>query len=153
TTAAITTAAAVPQKSRRSAQLTTSLLRLALDAQPGVRHGVEAIEPDVFTALLAATESLGRLVEAPQGLIHVPKVAAFLGGEQERLFALHRVGTLVGHVERVAREVAVGRLEARVEGLAIMAELLHHALPLLPQSLLAVGELLLAQPALRSLRL
>src|SRR5439155_6102380 len=152
TTSATTTAAAVPQKSRRSAPLTIFLLRLALDAQPGVGQGVEPIEPDRLAALLAAAEPLGRLVEAAQRLGHVPKVAAFRGREQERLLALHRIGPLVGHMEGVAREVAVGRLQARVEGLAVVAQLLHHALPLLQQALLEVGELLLVQTALGRLR-
>src|SRR5204863_4436922 len=64
------------------------------------------------------------------------------------LLALHRVGALIGHVEGVAREVAVGRLQTRVEGLVVVAELLHHPGALLVETLLEVGELLLVQTAL-----
>src|SRR2546422_11314906 len=49
------------------------------------------------------------------------------------------------HVERVARQVAVGRLEARVEGLVVVAELLHHAAPLFQQPLLEMGQLFLVE--------
>src|SRR5262245_36502893 len=114
-----TIAATVPQNSRRSAPLPILFLALALDAAPRVRQGVEPVEPDLFAALLAAAERFGRLVETAQGLVHVPEVAAFLRREQERLLALHRVSPLVGHVERVARQVAVGRLQARVERLVV----------------------------------
>src|SRR3989449_8016105 len=44
------------------------------------------------------------------------------------------------HVERVARKVAVGRLEARIEGLAVVAEILHHAATLFQQPLLRSEE-------------
>src|SRR2546430_7195012 len=70
---------------------------------------VESLESDLFAALLALAEFLRRLEQAPQGLVHVPEVAPFLRGEQEGLLALHGVGALIRHVERVAREVAVGR--------------------------------------------
>src|SRR5260370_28324533 len=60
--------------------------------------------------------------------------------------ALHGVVPVVRHVERIAREIPVGRLQARVEGLAVVAELLHHAGALLLESLLKVGQLLLAEP-------
>src|SRR5438034_11070983 len=69
-------------------------------------------------------------------------------GEQEGLLALHGVGALIRHVERVAREVAVGRLQAGVEGLVVVAELLHHPSALLVETLLQVGQLLLAQAPL-----
>src|SRR5437773_1803908 len=143
-----TTPAAVPQNSRRSAPLAIFLFRLALDAETRVRQGVEAVEADVLAALLALAELLGGLVQAPQRFVHMPEVAPFLRREQERLLALHRVRALVGHVERVAGEVSVGRLQAGVEGLAVVAELLHHAGPLLEQPLLEVLELLLAEAAL-----
>src|SRR5256886_1071399 len=92
--------------------------------------------------------SIRRLEQPPQRLVHVPEVAPFLRGEQERLLALHGVGALIGHVERVAREVAVGRLQARVERLIVVAELLHHPGALLVEALLEVGQLLLAQATL-----
>src|SRR5256885_665766 len=148
TRSAATTAPAVVQNRRRSAAFPIFFLRFALDAQPGVRERVEPLESDLFAALLALAEFLRRLEQAPQRLVHVPEVAPFLRGEQERLLALHGIGALVGHVERVAREVAVGRLQARVEGLIVVAKLLHYPGALLVEALLEVGELLLAQAAL-----
>src|ERR1700747_3106980 len=145
---ATTIAAAVPQNTRRSATLAIFLLGLALDAEPRVRERVEPLEHDVLPALLALAEFLGRLIQPPQGLIDVPQIAALLRREQERLLALHGVGALVGHVERVAREIAVRRLQARVERLVVIAELFHHAGALLEQSLFEVGELFLAQATL-----
>src|SRR5216683_777619 len=120
TRSATTTAPAVVQNSRRSAAFSIFFLRFALDAQAGV----------------------------PQRLVHVPEVAPLLRGEQERLLALHGVGTLIGHMERVAREVPIGRLQARVEGLVVVAELLHHPGALLVEALLQVGQLFLVQAAL-----
>src|SRR6266536_2998725 len=143
---ATTTNAAVPQNRRRSASFAIFFLRLALDAQPRGRQGVEPFEADLLAALLAPAELLGGLVQPPQRLVHVPEVAPLLRSEQERLLALHGVGALIGHVERVARQVAVRRLQARVERLAVVAELLHHASALFQQSLLQVAELLLVQP-------
>src|SRR3989442_12921218 len=111
---AATPGAAVTQNSRRSAAFAIFFLGLALDAQPRVGQRIEPLEPDLLAALLAFPELLGSLVQPPQRLVHVPQVAALLGGEQERLLALHGVGPLVRHVERVARQVAVGRLEAQI---------------------------------------
>src|SRR5690242_6380982 len=145
TRSATTTAAAVPQNSRRSAPLAIFFLRLALDAQPGVRQRIEPLEQDVVPALLALAELLWRLIQSAQGLIHVPEIAAFLRGEEERLLPLHGVGALVRHVEGIAREVAVRGLEARVEGFVVIPELLHHPGALLEQALLEVGQLLLVQ--------
>src|SRR5256712_5366273 len=142
-----TTPAAVAQNSRRSAPLPICLLRLALDAQPRVRERVQPVEADVLAALLALAEFLGGLVQAAQRLVHVPEVAPFLRGEQKRFLALHRIGALVGHVERIAREVPVRRLQAGVERLAVVPQLLHDARPLLEQSLLEVLELFLAEAA------
>src|SRR2546422_6425511 len=85
-----TTAVAVPQNSRRSAAFTIFLFGLALDAQAGMRERIETVEPDRFPTLLATAEALGRAVQAPQRLVHMPEVAAFLRREQELLFALHR---------------------------------------------------------------
>src|SRR5205823_1045927 len=120
----------------------------ALDAEPRVRQGVEPLEQDVLAALLAFAELLGGLVQPPQGLVDVPQIATFLRGEQERLLALHGVRALVRHMERVAREIAVRRLQARVERLVVIAELFHHPGALLEQSLFEVGQLLLAQATL-----
>src|SRR5881296_2824765 len=82
-------------------------------------------------------------------LWHVPEVAALLRREQERLLPLHGVGPLVRHVERVAREIAVGGLEARVEGLAVIPELLHHPGALFEQALLEMRQLLLVEALAR----
>src|SRR6266513_2025973 len=140
-----TTAIAVPQNSRRSAALTIFLFRLALDAEPCVRQRVEPIESDHLPALLAAAEALGRAVEPAQRLIHVPEIAAFLRREEKLLLALHRVGALISHVEGVAREVPVGSLQARVERLPVVAQLLEHAGALFEQPLLEMGQLLLVE--------
>src|SRR6266404_7093868 len=148
TRSAATTAPAVVQNSRRSAALAIFFFRFALDAQPGVRQRVEPLEADLVAALLALAEFLRRLKQSPQRLVHVPEVAPFLRGEQERLLALHGVGALIGHVERVAREVPVGRLETRVEGLIVVAELLHHPRALFVEPLLQVGQLFLVERAL-----
>jgi hypothetical protein len=50
-------------------------------------------------------------------------------------------------VEGVAREVAVGRLQARVERLTVVAELLDDAGAFLEQPLLEMGQLLLIEDA------
>src|SRR5881227_3211390 len=149
---ATTSAAAVPQNTRRSTTLAIFLLGLALDAEPCMRQRVEPLEQDVLPALLTLAELLGRLIQPPQGLVDVPEIAALLRGEQERFLTLHGVGALVRHVERVAREVAVRRLQTRVEGLVVIAELLHHPGALLEQTLFQVGQLLLAQATLGRLR-
>src|ERR1043165_5636659 len=144
----MTTAAAVPQNSRRSAAFTIFLFRLALDAEPRVRQRVQTIEADLLAALLALAEALGRLVQPAQRFVHVPQVAAFLRREQECFLPLHRVGALVGHMEGIAREISVGGLQARVERLAVMAQLLDHAGPLLEQPLLEMAQLFLVEAAL-----
>src|SRR2546427_10698973 len=100
----VTMPSTVPQNRRRLAALSILFLRLALNAQAGVRQRVESIEADFLAALLALPELVRILVQAPQRLVHVPQVAALLRSEQERLFALHRIGALVRHVERIARE-------------------------------------------------
>ena len=87
---------------------------------------------------------LGSAVEPAQRLVDVPEEAALLAREEERLLALHGVGALVGHVERIGREIAVGRLRRGVERLAVLAELLEHAAALIEQTLLEVRQQLLA---------
>src|SRR5262249_4403885 len=138
-------ATAVPKNSRRSAAFTIFLSGLALDAQAGMGERVEAVESDRVAALLAAAEFLGRAVQPAQRLVHVPEIAPLLRREQKRLLALHRVGALIGHVEGVAREVAVGGLQARVERFAVMAQLLDDAGALFQQPLLEMGQLLFVQ--------
>src|SRR3989442_7942855 len=148
-----TTPTAVTQNSRRSAALSIFLFGLALDAEAGVWEGVEAIESDRIAALLAAAEALGRTVQPAQRLVHVPEVAPFLRREQKRLLALHRVGALIGHVEGIAREIAVGGLEARVERFAIVAQLLDDAGALFEQPLLKMGQLLFIEATTLGLHL
>src|SRR6188508_1019440 len=144
-----TTIPAAVQKIQRSepavdsAALPIFLFLLAGDAQPRVRERVEALEVDLLTALVAMAELLRRAVEAAERLVHVPEIAAFLRGEEELLLPLHGVGALVRHVERVGRQIAVGRLQRGVEGLVVVAQLLHHARPLFEESLLEVRQLLL----------
>src|SRR5262245_57723734 len=117
----------VPQNRRRLAALSILFLGLAVDAEPRMGQRVEPVEADLLAALLALAEFFGRLVQPPQRLVHVPEITSFLRREQEGLFPLHRVGSLVGHVERVAGQIAVGGLEARIEGFVVVPELLHHA--------------------------
>src|SRR5574341_1179178 len=56
-----------------------------------------------------------------------------------------RVGALIGHVEGVAREIAVRSLEARVERLTVVTQLFDHPRALFEQPLLEMGQLLLVQ--------
>src|SRR5512135_1350208 len=107
------TAATTPANRRRSAVLAILLFFLAVDAQPRVRQRVEALGRDLLAAALALAVLLGRGVQAPQRLVDVPEEAPFLRRHEERLLALHRVGALVGHVERVGRQVAVRGLQRR----------------------------------------
>src|SRR6187397_2698586 len=92
---------------RGSAAFTIFLFLLAGDAEPGMRQGVQAFEVDLLAALLAVTELFRIAIEPPQRLVHMPEIPALLGGEEELLLPLHRVGTLIRHMERIGREVAV----------------------------------------------
>src|SRR5579884_3788530 len=65
---------------------------LAVDAIAGVRQRVESLERDLVAALVTAAKVVGIANEAPQRFIDVPEEPAFLAREQERFFALHRVG-------------------------------------------------------------
>src|SRR5204863_8163463 len=82
-----------------------------------------------------------------------PPVPPFLRREQKLLLALHRVGALIGHVEGVAREIPVGRLEARVERLTVVAQLLDDAGALFEQPLLEMGQLLFIEATTLGLHL
>src|SRR5215468_2006691 len=73
----------------------------------------------------------------------MPEEPAFLAGEQERLLTLHGVGPLIGHVERVAAQVAVGGLRRRAKSFVSTTKLFEHALPLVEKTLLEVQERLL----------
>src|SRR2546430_14155724 len=108
---------------------------------------------DQLAALLAAPEPLGRAVQPAQRLVHVPQVPPFLRREQKLLLALHRVRALIGHVEGVAREIPVGRLEARVERLTVVAQLLDDTGALFEQPLLEMGQLLFIEATTLGLHL
>src|SRR3990172_8386683 len=138
-----TTLAATPQKSRLLAPFTVFLLRLALDAQPGVRQRVESLEPHFLAALMALAVFLRRQIETAQGLVHVPQVTALLRGKQELFLPLHRIRALIGHVEGVGGQIAVVTLERRIERLPVVAQLLHHPGPLFPESSFVMGHLFL----------
>src|SRR5215213_4575764 len=93
--------------------LSIFLALLARDAVARVRQRVEPLEGNVFAAVVALPEGLGRLVQPPERLVDVPEEAPFLAGEEERLLALHGVGALVRHVEGVRTQVATGLLLTR----------------------------------------
>src|SRR5690242_3475863 len=115
-----------------------------------MREGVQTIECDLVPALMTFTEAFRCAIESPQRLVDVPEETSFLTREKERLFALHRVGSLIGHVERIAAQIPVRRLRCRAEGFVSPAELLEYALALLLQTLLEVLQHLLVH-ALRLL--
>src|SRR3954469_7605411 len=95
-----TTSTSVPQK-RGGLALALSIFfaLLALDAISGVRQGVETLERYLLSAVVALTELFGIPIQTAKRLVDVPEEASFLTGEQKRLFALHRVRTLIRHVE------------------------------------------------------
>ena len=107
-----------------------------------MRQGVESLESDVFPTLVALAEGFGRLVEPAQRLVDVKEEPPFLRGEQERFFALHRIGALIGHMERVGTGVAVG-FAIRTEGFPVVPQLLQHALPFFEQTLFEMLQVLL----------
>jgi hypothetical protein len=73
----------------------------------------------------------------------VPEEPTLLAREEERLLALHGVGALVRHVEGVRGELAEAAVWVLPNVSPWWPELLEHALALLEQALLEVGELLL----------
>src|SRR2546423_10940632 len=95
-----TTAMSVPQK-RRVLYLPFSIFfaLLALNAISGVWQRIEPLEADLPTAIVTLAELLGIPVKAAQRFVDVPEESSFLAGKQERLFTLHRIGALIGHVE------------------------------------------------------
>src|SRR5688500_9989145 len=131
--------------------LSIFLTLLAGDAQARVWQRVEAVEVDVLAAAVALPERLRRAVQPSQGFVDVPEKPTLLGREEKRLLALHRVRSLIGHVEGVRAQVAVRRLRRCAERLAVVAQLLQDTLPLLEQALLEVCEGLLGH-GLRLLR-
>src|SRR3954462_11417144 len=95
-----TTVISVPQK-RGGLGLALSIFfaLLALDAVPGVRQRVETLEAYLPAAVVTFSELFRIPIEPAQRLVDMPEKATFLAGEKKCLFALHRVGALIGHVK------------------------------------------------------
>src|SRR5205809_1553705 len=106
-----TTAMIIAENSRRLA-LRIFLALLALDAIPCMRQRIKTLESNLLAAVVTLAERFRRLVEAAQRLIDMPEETSLLACKEKRLFALHRVRALIGHVERVGAQVAVGCLLA-----------------------------------------
>jgi hypothetical protein len=62
---------------------------------------IEPLEVDLLPTLQAVPELLRGAEEPAERLVDVPEVAPFLGGKEELLLPLHRVGPLVRHVEGI----------------------------------------------------
>src|SRR3979409_1470459 len=116
-----TVASAAQANTCRSAPFAIFLFLLAGDTQSGMGQGVQALKIDLLPALLAVAELVGGAVQPAQRLVHVPEIAAFLGSKEKLLLPLHRIGSLVRHVKRIGGEIAIGRLQRRVEGLVVIA--------------------------------
>src|SRR4029077_4002742 len=139
-----TTVISVPQKrGGLGLALSIFLALLALDTVPGVRERIEPLEADLPPAIVTLAELLRIAIEPAEGFVDVPEETAFLAREQERLFALHCVGALIGHVEGVCAQIAVRTLRCRSESLVVVPQLLQDALPLFEQSLLEMLQALL----------
>src|SRR3954454_7217054 len=128
---------------RGSAAFAIFLFLLAGDAKARMGQGVQPFEVDLLAALLAVTELLGIAIEPPQRLVHMPEIPTLLRGEEELLLPLHCIGSLIRHMEGIGREIAVGGLERSVEGLVVVAQLLHDAGALLHEALLEMAQLFL----------
>src|SRR3954462_1017047 len=132
-----TTRRSVPQKRGRLAlPFSIFFALLALDAVSGVRQRVETLECDLLSAVMALAKLFRRPVKTAKGFVDMPEETSLLAGEKECLLALHRVRSLIGHVEGVGAEVAVRALRRGTERLVIVTELLQHAFALFHQSLL-----------------
>src|SRR5688500_15363524 len=87
------------------------LFLLAGDAQARMRKRIESVEVDVVAAGVAFSKRLGRPIETPKRFIDVPEEPAFLAREEERLLALHGIGALIGHVERIGAQISIRALQ------------------------------------------
>jgi len=76
-----------------------------------VRQSIQTLGAYVGPAFLAGAKLVGRLVEPPKSLVDVVEQPPFLAGKQEGLLTFHRVGSLIGHVEAVSRQIAVRALK------------------------------------------
>ena len=94
---------------------------------------------------MAGAEALGVVVQPPERLLEPVEVATFLRREDGGLLALHGLGSLVGHVVGVRRQVGVARLAVGLGHLVEETERLERPRPLVEQPLLDVSELLLVQ--------
>src|SRR4051812_26584010 len=75
------------------------LALLAFDAKPRVRQRIETLVGDLLLAVVAFAERVGRAIQPSKRFVDVPEEPTLLAREQERFLPLHRVGSLVGHVE------------------------------------------------------
>jgi|GEM_PF-6775040 len=85
--------------------------------------------------VVAFAELLGVTIKPAKRFVDVPEETTLLAREEKRLFALHRIGALIGHVEGVCAQIAVRALRSRSEGLVVVPQLLQDALPLFEEAL------------------
>src|SRR5687767_1405801 len=119
------------------------LTLLAVNAVTRVGKRVQTIVGNILAAVVTLSERFGRAIKPSQCFVEMPQKPAFLAGEKKSFLALHRIGSLIRHVERVRAEVAVCALRRRPESFVIMPELLQHSPALLEKPLLEVVEILL----------
>src|ERR1051325_4060877 len=105
------------QNSRPLSLLCIFLPLLAVDAVARMWQRVQPLECNLVSTLVALAEILRRTIQPAQGFVDVPEKAAFLAGEEERFFALHRVRSLIGHMEGVAAQVSIRRLRRGAKSL------------------------------------
>ena len=79
-----------------------------------------------------------RPVKPSQRLVDVVEQPTLLAREQKGLFAFHRVGPLIRHVEAVSRQIVVRSLQSARKRLVVLAKFPGGARPGLQQSLLDV---------------
>src|SRR5690606_9456190 len=119
------------------------LVALAVDAQAGPGHDVQALEGDLAAAVGAHAEALGLAVERAERVVDPVDEPALLAREEETLLLLDRVRRLIREVQRVQREVAI-TAHARVARILVEAgEHLECPLAFAQQPLLQVCPLLL----------
>src|SRR5690348_6360360 len=92
---------------------------------------------------MTLSKGLRSAIEAAKRFIDMPEEPSFLAREKECLLALHRIRALIGHMERIAAQIAVRRLRRRAERFVRSTKLLEHALSFVQQPLLEVLKRLL----------
>ena len=65
-------------QNNRALLLRIFLTLLTIDAIPGMRKGIEPLESNFVSTLVALSETFRRTIEAAQGFVDVPKETAFL---------------------------------------------------------------------------